>query len=299
MSDLPPKAPPKKSSSQTASQEEEEEDESYRVPRASKYDVLLKYLLVGDSYTGKTTLLNRFVDDAFIPQFNTTIGIDFKMKIIKCNRSRVKLQIWDSAGDERYSGQSVMFYREVAVVFYCFDVSDKRTFNRLDRWIDCIDNTVKTKDLIQVLVACKCDTPSSFRQVSKDEAQTLAINKKFYYFETDSKEGLGIDEMFDDVTEKVLGRREQNRSCDESSSSLADTRESSLEPPPRRRGRSISPAPGDNPFANRRGKNVSRSFRDWGKKSGKNLRNSFRKSFTKPKNEPETPKESNSSCKVS
>ncbi|CAB4054280.1 unnamed protein product [Lepeophtheirus salmonis] len=262
MSDLPPKAPPKKSSSQTASQEEEEEDESYRLHRE------------------KTTLLNRFVDDAFIPQFNTTIGIDFKMKIIKCNRSRVKLQIWDSAGDERYSGQSVMFYREVAVVFYCFDVSDKRTFNRLDRWIDCIDNTVKTKDLIQVLVACKCDTPSSFRQVSKDEAQTLAINKKFYYFETDSKEGLGIDEMFDECYRK-------------------NTRESSLEPPPRRRGRSISPAPGDNPFANRRGKNVSRSFRDWGKKSGKNLRNSFRKSFTKPKNEPETPKESNSSCKVS
>ncbi|QQP52533.1 Rasrelated protein Rab10like, partial [Caligus rogercresseyi] len=98
--------------------------------------------------------------------------------------------------------------------------------------------------LIQVLVACKCDTPPS-------QLQTLAINKKFYYFETDSKDNQGIKELFDDVTEKVLGLRERNHQhrCSEASS-LADTRESSLEPPPRR-GRSISPIPGgdNNPFA--------------------------------------------------
>jgi len=70
--------------------------------KQSNYDYLIKLLLIGDSGVGKSCLLLRFSDDAFIPSFITTIGIDFKIRTIDLDGKRIKLQIWDTAGQERF-----------------------------------------------------------------------------------------------------------------------------------------------------------------------------------------------------
>jgi predicted GTPase len=70
--------------------------------KAAKYDYLIKLLLIGDSGVGKSCLLLRYSDDSFTSSFIATIGIDFKIKSIMCGESKVKLQIWDTAGQEKY-----------------------------------------------------------------------------------------------------------------------------------------------------------------------------------------------------
>ena len=69
---------------------------------SAPYDMQIKLLMIGDSGVGKTCLLLRYANDSFSPTFITTIGIDFKIKTINVQDQRVKLQVWDTAGQEDY-----------------------------------------------------------------------------------------------------------------------------------------------------------------------------------------------------
>lgn len=76
-----------------------------------RYDHLFKYLIIGDSGVGKSSVLNRFSDDAFNTVFISTIGIDFKVRTIKIDNHVIKLQIWDTAGQERFRAITTAYYR--------------------------------------------------------------------------------------------------------------------------------------------------------------------------------------------
>ena len=78
------------------------------------YDYLFKLLLIGDSSVGKTAILLRFADDSFSPNFISTIGIDFRIKTIEIRGKKIKLQIWDTAGQ-------VMIIRNISYQKYLVD----------------------------------------------------------------------------------------------------------------------------------------------------------------------------------
>lgn len=130
--------------------------------RASKYDYLIKLLLIGDSGilfldkvvffvitiinvflvylivinigVGKSCLLLRYSDDSFTSSFITTIGIDFKIKSILCGESKVKLQIWDTAGQERFRTITTAYYRGAMGILMVYDVSDEESFTNVRNW---------------------------------------------------------------------------------------------------------------------------------------------------------------------
>ena len=66
------------------------------------YDATFKLNIIGDSYVGKTCMFLRFVDEKFSESYLSTIGVDFKQKSIEVDANKVKLQIWDTAGCERF-----------------------------------------------------------------------------------------------------------------------------------------------------------------------------------------------------
>src|SRR3990167_4138152 len=105
----------------------------------SKYDVLIKIIIVGDSGSGKSCLLKRFVQGNHIritdDEFKPTIGVEFDTKIVKVGQ-RVKLQIWDTAGQERFRAVTSAFYRGAGGLLLVYDVSSLASFESVENyWI--------------------------------------------------------------------------------------------------------------------------------------------------------------------
>ena len=88
-------------------------------------NVNLKYLVVGDSGVGKTSLLVRYCDDSFQPDYLSTIGVDFKIKTLKIDEKIVKMQVWDTAGQERFRSISIAYYRNSHGCVAIYDISNR------------------------------------------------------------------------------------------------------------------------------------------------------------------------------
>ena len=87
-------------------------------------DYLFKILLIADSGVGKTTILSKFIDEKFIENHISTIGVDFKIKTINLDGKNIKLQIWDTAGQERFRTITSTYYRGACGIFIIFDLTN-------------------------------------------------------------------------------------------------------------------------------------------------------------------------------
>lgn len=92
--------------------------------------------MIGDSGTGKTSLLLRFADNIFNPDHRITIGVDFKIKTLKVDNKLIKLQIWDTAGQERFRSVSQAYFRNSDACLAVYDVTKRGTFESLENQIE-------------------------------------------------------------------------------------------------------------------------------------------------------------------
>ena len=153
---------------------------------------LLKILVIGESAVGKSCLLLRYTDDKFQETFMTTIGVDFKTKHIEVNGQKVKLQIWDTAGQDRFRSITKAYYRGAHGILVVFDISRKDTFNQTKMWIDSIKEA-STDPVDMILVGNKADLE---RAVTREEAEEMAQRYGIKYFETSAKDNKGVNEAF-------------------------------------------------------------------------------------------------------
>ena len=99
-----------------------------------------KIILVGDQAVGKTSIIARIIDNPFVDNYEASIGIDFCSKIIKHKGSNVKLQIWDTAGQEKFKSLIPSYVRNAAIVLIVFDVNNPDSFEKVQSWVDFIKN---------------------------------------------------------------------------------------------------------------------------------------------------------------
>jgi hypothetical protein len=97
------------------------------------YDYIIKLLIIGDSGVGKSHLLLRFSDDAY-PPWIYTIGIDFKIRTVEIDNKRCKLQIWDTAGSERFRTITASYYRGAMGILFVYDITDEQSFANVRNW---------------------------------------------------------------------------------------------------------------------------------------------------------------------
>ncbi len=107
------------------------------------------------------------------------MGVEFACKDILINSKVIKLQIWDTAGQEEFKAMTRSYYRSSAAALVVFDLTRKETFRNVARWIEDVKNN-SNKDVIMVLVGSKCDMLSE-RMVSRDEALKLARDYEMLY----------------------------------------------------------------------------------------------------------------------
>eukprot|EP01066_Platyproteum_vivax_P005923 Platyproteum_vivax@DN17_c0_g1_i1.p1 len=168
------------------------------------YDFLYKLILTGDSGVGKTQLLSRYARGEFEDESKATVGAEFTTKILELKNHMVKIQVWDTAGHERYRSITTAFYRGAKGALLCFDISDKRSFNSLEDWVVSLRDNAEP-DCCIVLVGTKSDLASSgYRQVEEEEGHAFAqAHNLVGYMETSAKDAVGVDDSFLGVVEAM------------------------------------------------------------------------------------------------
>ena len=122
-------------------------------------NVKIKMILLGDSYSGKTSVLNRYVNNTFSNIPKSTIGVDFFKVEINKNESNYNIYIWDTSGQEKFDSIIRTYYRNITVVLLLFDMSNLKSFNNILNWIDNIEHYCHDNIIIK-LVGNKCDIKS-------------------------------------------------------------------------------------------------------------------------------------------
>ena len=170
--------------------------------RPSNYQYIFKLILIGNSGVGKSSILQRYMKHTFEENYKCTIGVDFLMKSVVINGQTVKLQLWDTAGQEKYKSMVSSYYRGANAALIIFDITSRATFDALPVWIENFyKNGPEQKNII--LIGNKKDLEEE-RQVTQEEAQIFSETNNMIYFETSAKDGDNIDYVFNYAAEKLL-----------------------------------------------------------------------------------------------
>jgi len=159
---------------------------------------------VGESGVGKSCLLVRWVDNDFFTEDDKyTIGVDYKFKSVTVKDKNVKLQIYDTAGQERFRTVTASFYRGAHGILLVYDITEKESFGtRVEEWLKEIKNYTPDNTPI-VFVGNKCDLDSK-RTVDQATAKLFAEKHSLKYVETSAKEGTNVNEAFMLLAEKIV-----------------------------------------------------------------------------------------------
>ena len=168
---------------------------------SKQYDYLYKLIVIGDSETGKSSLSQRIAIDSFNPTHRRTIGVEFLSREIKISGKIIKLQIWDTAGSDRYRSITKAYYKGSKIIFLVYDVTNLNSFKNIKNWMKEIEDFKKEKVYI-VLVGNKCD--SLDRVITEEEGINLAKEYKIDFLETSAKNDKNIFELLYHKINKLI-----------------------------------------------------------------------------------------------
>ncbi|XP_053171217.1 ras-related protein rab7 isoform X3 [Scomber japonicus] len=162
-----------------------------------KSPVTLKIILIGNSGVGKSSFMNRYVNHRFTNMYRATIGTDFLSKSVNIDGDTVTMQIWDTAGTERFQSLGTPLYRGVHCCILVFDVTFKASFSALDQWRKEFlvqGEPMDPSDFPFIVVGNKTDL--SNREVSHKKALQWCEEIGAEYFEGSAKEDLDVEKPF-------------------------------------------------------------------------------------------------------
>ena len=162
-----------------------------------------KIIIVGDSGVGKTCILMRAVNNRFTESYQATIGFEFLLMYFQINNIKIKLQIWDTCGQEIYRSLIQGFYRNTTACILTYSKTNRASFENLSTWLKDLKNNTGL-DMPIFLIGNKCDEDNSKIVVSKEEAEEFSKQYNLKYFcEVSAKTGYKINETFDEVARTV------------------------------------------------------------------------------------------------
>lgn len=165
-----------------------------------------KIVVIGKSSVGKSAIMIRFTDDRFIENYLTTIGVDFKFRSLKLNNLTFRLQIWDTAGQEKYQSITKTFYKGANSVILVFDLTSKNSFEEMKNiWLEEAYKSCDP-DVQFVILGNKKDLVDK-REVLKEDVDKFIEGKDIIFFETSAKSGENVEKAFFKITEKIYEKQ--------------------------------------------------------------------------------------------
>lgn len=171
------------------------------LPSGSSYSRIAKVIIIGDAAVGKTSLLLRYSKGTFNPTYIITIGVQFAVKDIKIGEEVLRLQIWDTGGQERFGTIRQLYYRGTKGAIVVYDRSSRESFERLDYWIEELRKSVDKIPI--VIVGNKADLPAV---VPMEQGQQFAADRSLGFIETSAKANLNIVTPFSKLAHLIIGQ---------------------------------------------------------------------------------------------
>lgn len=170
------------------------------------YDYSAKCVILGDTGVGKSSLLLALTDPGrFSSSHDVTIGVEFGAKNVSCEGGQViKLQIWDTAGQEAFRSIVRTYYRATAAALVVFDVGRRASLASVDSWLRDLREHCAVPAVRVLLVGNKCDLDESRREVSTDEAAAFAAERGLEFVETSARTGRNVAAAFKGVAQTVV-----------------------------------------------------------------------------------------------
>ncbi len=180
----------------------------------SDFETLIKLVIIGDSGVGKSNFLFKFIEGQFSPLHVATVGFDYKSKIVTLptSKKKVKLQIWDTAGQEKYMSINKNLFQRVQGIILMYDLTKRETFERLSIWLNIIKQM--TNEIPIILVANKLDeelNPENGRIVEEREGEKFAKDNDFQFLEASGLNGTNVDKVFITISEVIIKNLQEER----------------------------------------------------------------------------------------
>ena len=197
------------------------------------WDYIAKFVCIGDSGTGKSSLTIRLCEDRFSNAHDVTIGVEFGSRIVpvgpapgssasppaspkknETHQKHMKLSLWDTAGQETYKSITRSYFRGASGALLVFDITRRATFEHATAWLSDL-RQIAEPDIVVVLVGNKSDLAKDTdnkRAVTVQEAEEWCKREKMMrYVETSAKSGEGVKRAFLEVAERIYGNIEKGR----------------------------------------------------------------------------------------
>ncbi|CAD8138977.1 unnamed protein product [Paramecium octaurelia] len=168
----------------------------------SNYSLMFKFIIIGDTGVGKSSILLQLIENEIREQHDATIGVEFGAKIIKVNGMNIKLQIWDTAGQENFRSIIRSYYRSAIGALLVYDITNKNSFHNLQRWMEEIKNNGNA-NMVIVLCGNKIDLESE-RAVTYEEGWQYAQSQSLIFLEISAKQGINVQSAFYQSTQRIL-----------------------------------------------------------------------------------------------
>jgi len=171
------------------------------------YAYLFKYIIIGDTGVGKSCLLLQFTDKRFRTDHNLTIGVEFGARLITVDNKQIKLQIWDTAGQENFRSITRSYYRGASGALLVYDVSRRDSYSHLGRWLEEARQHANPNTVI-MLIGNKADLER--REVSHEEGAQFAQANNLIFRETSAKTAQNVEEAFIQTARKIYENIQNN-----------------------------------------------------------------------------------------
>jgi Ras-related protein Rab-2A len=164
------------------------------------YAYMFKYIIVGDTNVGKSCLLLGFTDRRFRADHDVTIGVEFGTRSVFVDDLPMKIQIWDTAGQESFRSITRAYYRGATGCLLVYDISRRETFEHVTQWLQDVRNGCSSKTII-MMVGNKSDLPR--RQVTYEEGARFAKENGLSFIETSAKTADNVDAAFLETAHEI------------------------------------------------------------------------------------------------
>ena len=171
-------------------------------------ELQFKILLLGESSVGKTCFLLRYCDADFQESISTQ-GIDSRIKDLKRNGQKIKLSIYDTAGQERFRSLVQNLYKAADGILLIYDVSKVESFNLINKWINGIKENVDIEKIGFIVVGNKIDLPESIKEVNEKMKKDLEKQLGYKIIEASAKEDINVTEIFELLVDKMIKLKEE------------------------------------------------------------------------------------------
>ena len=172
----------------------------------------LKIMILGNAGVGKTSILEQYVNKTFTGNYKVTIGADFLTRDLEIDGNKIKLQIWDTAGQEKYRSLGIAYYRGADACMLVYDLTDKASFKDLDKWNEAFLAQLteeKVKGFPTILLGNKADKPN---HIVTAEAVTkwCEDHNSMPHYEASAKLNQGLEEAFENIAKLAMKRNAED-----------------------------------------------------------------------------------------